>query len=87
MIFLFYFLLLIFVLVSEKLHRTRIHKCAMKKFGINGQMGNKLFLIVIYCFSLVKTAMNVARVYKLRNVVNKTPKFLLFPMAKGEQRP
>jgi hypothetical protein len=73
MMFLFFFLLLIFVLVSEKLHRTRIHKCAMKKFGINGQMGNKLFLIFIYCFSLVKTAMNAARVCKLRNVVNKTP--------------
>jgi hypothetical protein len=41
-------------------HRTRIHKCAMKTFGINGQMLNKLFFIVIYRFSLVKAAVNAA---------------------------
>jgi hypothetical protein len=29
----------------------------MKKFGINGQWRNKLFLIVIHHFSLVKAAM------------------------------
>jgi hypothetical protein len=33
---------------------TRSDKYAMKKFGINGQWGNKLFLIVIHRFSLVK---------------------------------
>jgi hypothetical protein len=44
----------------------------------NGQMRNELFLIVIYHFSLVKGAMNAARVCKLRNGVKKTPKFLLF---------
>ena len=55
----------------------------MKKFGINGQMRNKLFLIVIYHFSLVKGAMNAARLCKLRNGIKKTPQFLLFSMAKG----
>ncbi len=65
------------------LHRTRIHKCAVKKFGINGKLRNKLFLIVIYCFSLAKAAMNAARICKLRNGVHKTPHFLLFSIAKG----
>jgi hypothetical protein len=41
-------------------------------------------LIVIYYFSLVKGAMNAARVCKLRNGVKKTPKFLPISMAKGE---
>jgi hypothetical protein len=48
----------------------------MAKCGLN-------FFIVIYRFSLVKAAMNAARVCKLRNGVNKTPQFLLFSMAKG----
>jgi hypothetical protein len=65
------------------LHRTRIHKCTMKKFGINGQMRNKLLLIVIYRFSLAKAAMNAARVCKLHNGVNKMPQFLLYSIAKG----
>jgi hypothetical protein len=47
-------------------------------------MRNELFLMVIYHSSLVKGATNVARVCKLRNGVKKTPKFLLFSMAKGE---
>ncbi len=64
------------------LHLTRIYKCAMKKIIINGQMHNKPFLIVIYCTSLVKAAMNAVRVSKLHNAVNKTPLFLLFSMAK-----
>jgi hypothetical protein len=55
----------------------------MKKFRFNGQMRNELFLIVIYHSSLVKGAMNAARVCKLRNCVKKTPLFLLFLMAKG----
>jgi hypothetical protein len=54
----------------------------MKKFGINSQMRNELFLIVIYRFSLVKSSVNAVRVCKLRNGVNKTPQFLLFSTAK-----
>ncbi len=48
----------------------------MAKCGIN------LFFIVIYRSSLVKAAMNAARVCKLCNGVNKKPQFLLFSMAK-----
>ncbi len=54
-----------------------------EKILINGQMQNKPFLIVIYHSSLVKAAMNVARICKLRNGVDKMPQFLLFSMAKG----
>jgi hypothetical protein len=46
---------------------------------------NEPFLIVIYHSSLVKGAMNAARVCKLRNGVKKTPQFLLFSMAKVDQ--
>jgi hypothetical protein len=46
-------------------------------------MRNKHFLVVIYYNSLVKAAMNAARVCKLRNGVKKTPQFLLFSLAKG----
>jgi hypothetical protein len=62
---------------------TRIYKRAMKKITFNGQMRNKLFLIVIYHSSLVKATVNAERVCKLRNGVKKTPQFLLFSMAKG----
>jgi hypothetical protein len=55
----------------------------MKKIIFNGQMRNKHFFIVIYHSSLVKGAMNAARVCKLRNGVKKTPQFLLFSMVKG----
>jgi hypothetical protein len=55
----------------------------MKKSGFNSQMRNEPFLIVIYHSSLVKGAMNAARLCKLRNGVKKTPQFLLFPMVKG----
>ena len=65
------------------LNHTRIYKCAMKKFGFNCQMQNEPFFIVIYHSSLVKGAMNAARLCKLRNDVKKTPQFLLFSMAKG----
>jgi hypothetical protein len=65
------------------LHHTRIYKCAMKKFSFNGQMRNEPFLIVIYHSSLVRGAMNAARVCKLRNGVKKMPQFLLFSQAKG----
>jgi hypothetical protein len=58
----------------------------MKKIIINGQMRNKPFLIVIYRSSLVKAAMNAARVCKLRIGVNKTPQFLLFSIAKGRTK-
>ncbi len=44
----------------------------MKKFGFNCQMRNEPFLIVIYHSSLVKGAMNAARICKLRNGVKKT---------------
>jgi hypothetical protein len=46
-------------------------------------MRNKHFLIVIYNSSLVKAAMNAARVCKLRSGVKKTPQFILFSLAKG----
>ena len=55
----------------------------MKKIIHDGQMRNEHFLIVIYHSSLVKGAMNAARVCKLRNGVKKKPQFLLFSMAKG----
>jgi hypothetical protein len=67
------------------LHHTRIYKCAMKKFGFNSQMRNEPFLIVIYHSSLVKGAMNAARVCKLRNGVKKIPQFLLFQWPKVDQ--
>jgi hypothetical protein len=69
------------------LHHTRIYKCAMKKFGFNCQMRNELFFIVIYHFSLVKGAMNAARVCKLRNGVKKRLNFFFFHRPKVEQRP
>jgi hypothetical protein len=56
----------------------------MKKIIINGQIRKKPFLIVIYRSSLVKTAMNDARVCKLRNGVNN---FFFFQWPKAEQRP
>jgi hypothetical protein len=46
-------------------------------------MRKLLFLIVIDRFSLVKAAMNAARVCKLRNGGNKTHQILLFSIAKG----
>ncbi len=63
------------------LHRIRLDKCAMKKFAINGQLRNKLFLIAIYRFSLVKAAMNALRICKMRKVLEKCPQFLLFSTA------
>jgi hypothetical protein len=55
----------------------------MKKFCFNGQMRNEPFLIVIYHSTLVKGAMNAARVCKLRTGFKKTPQFLLFSQVKG----
>jgi hypothetical protein len=60
------------------LHHTRIYKRAMEKIIINGQMRNKPFLIVIYHSSLVKAAMNAARICKMRNDVTKTPSMSYF---------
>jgi hypothetical protein len=67
------------------LHHTRIYKCAMKKFGFNCQMRNEPFLIVIYNFSLVKGAMNAARVCKMRNGVKKSLNFFYFQWQKVDQ--
>jgi hypothetical protein len=52
-------------------YHTRMYKRAMKKIIFNGQRRNKHFLIVIYHSSLVKGAMNAARLCKLRNGVKK----------------
>jgi hypothetical protein len=46
-------------------------------------MRKEPFFIVIYHSTLVKGAMNAARVCKLRTGVKKTPQFLLFSQAKG----
>jgi hypothetical protein len=62
---------------------TRIYKRAMKKIIFNGPRRNKHFLIGIYHSSLVKAAVNAARVFKLRNGLKKTPQFLLFLTVKG----
>ncbi len=73
---------------SLVLHRTRIEKYDTKKFIINYQWWNKLFLIVINRFSLVKAAMNAPFVCELRKncltvieqcaMVLKNPQFLHF---------
>jgi hypothetical protein len=44
---------------------------------------NKLFLIIIQLFSLVKAAINAPRICKLRNRISKTSLFHLFSTAKG----
>ncbi len=55
-----------------------IYKRAMKKIIFNGQMWNKLFLIVIYHSSLIKAAVNAARVCNLCNDVKETLNFFFF---------
>jgi hypothetical protein len=60
------------------IYHTRIYKRAMKKIITNGQLRNKHFFIVIYHSSLVKAAMNPARVCKMRNGVSKTPSMSSF---------
>ncbi len=67
------------------LHHTRIYKCAMQKFGFNGQMWNELFLIVIYHSSLVKGTVNAACICKLRNGVKKMPQFFFFQWPKVDE--
>jgi hypothetical protein len=59
-----------------------IDKCA-KKFGINGQLRDKLFLIVMHHFLLVKAAMNEPHIFKMCDGVNQTPQCLNFSTAKG----
>ena len=54
---------------------------------LNGQMRNEPFLIVIYHSTLVKGAMNAARVCKLRTGVKKSLNFFFFHRPKAEQRP
>ncbi len=54
-----------------------------EKVCFNGQMRNEPLLIVIYHSTLVKGAMNAARICKLRTGAKKTPLFLLFSQAKG----
>jgi hypothetical protein len=56
----------------------------MKYIIINGQMQNKPFLIVIYHSSLVKAAVNAARVCKLSNGVKKHLNFFFFQWPKAE---
>jgi hypothetical protein len=58
-----------------------------EKLIINGQMRNKLYLIVIYRFSLVKAAMYAVGVCKLRNGVTKRLSFFFFQLPKAEQQP
>jgi len=62
------------------LHHTRIYKGAMKKIIFNGH-----FFIVIYHSSLVKGAMNAARLCKLRNGVKKRLNFFYFQWEKVDQ--
>ncbi len=67
-----------FLTATLVLHRTRLDKCNMKKYGINGQLRNKLFLIIIHRFSLVKAAMNALHICKMCNGVSKTPSISSF---------
>jgi hypothetical protein len=60
------------------LHHTRIYKRAMKKIIFNGQMRNEHFFIVIYHSSLVKGAMNAARLCKSGTGVKKRLNFFYF---------
>jgi hypothetical protein len=72
------------------LHRTKIGKCAIKIFGINCQLWNKLF----HRHSLVKAAMNDQHLCKLRKecltgichgamVLTKRLYFLIFQLSKA----
>jgi hypothetical protein len=57
----------------------------MKNIIFNGQRRNNHFLIVIYHSSLVKGAINAARLCKLRNGVKKRLNFFYFQWQKVEQ--
>jgi hypothetical protein len=52
-------------------HHKRIEKCTMKKFGINGQLRNNFFLIVIHLSSLVKATMNAPHICNCGMVLTK----------------
>jgi hypothetical protein len=67
------------------LHYTGIYKHAVKKIIFNGQRRKKHFLIVIYHSSLVKGAMNAARLCKLSNGVKKCLNFFFFQWPKVDQ--
>ncbi len=60
------------------LQHTRIYKRAMKKIIFNDQRRNKHFLIVIYHSSLVKDAMNAARLCNCAMVLKKRLNFFYF---------
>jgi len=63
---------------SVSIRKAVQHQCAMKKIIFNGQRQNKHILIVIYHSSLVKGAMNAARVCKLCNGIKKRLNFFFF---------
>ncbi len=74
--------------IPAKLRRNHFRSQKISRNSVSAEfrghpMRNEPFLIVIYHSSLVKGAINAARVCKLRNGVKKTPQFLLFSMAKG----
>ncbi len=57
-----------------------------EKFGISGQLRNKLFLITIHRFPLEKAAMNAAFV-NCAMLLTKRLNFFIFQLPKEEQRP
>jgi hypothetical protein len=68
------------------LHHTRIYKRDMKKNIFNGQRQNKHFLNVIYHSSLVKGAMNAARLcVNCAMVLKKRLNFFYFQWQKVDQ--
>jgi hypothetical protein len=55
----------------------------MKKLGFNGQLRNKIFLIVIHRFQLVNAAMNALGICKMCNGVRKNAlNFFFFQLSK-----
>jgi hypothetical protein len=67
------------------LHHTRSYKRGIEKIHFKFQRRNKHFLIVIYHSSLVKGAMNAARLCKLRNGVKKRLNFFYLQWKKVDQ--
>jgi hypothetical protein len=65
------------------LHCTRIDKCAMKKFRINGQLLNKLFYRHPSFFTIKSRRECSTHIY-----IAQFPQFLIFfQLPKAEQRP
>jgi hypothetical protein len=71
-----------------------LHCTKISKFSINDQLQNKLLLIVIYHFSLVKARIKAPRICKLHKnyhtgieqcamVLSNRLNFFCFPIAKG----